>query len=141
MNTRTNETRQSIWSVRPALVGIYFGLFTLAMTVGTTLIVLHEITVVTSDTPYETWIVIMQGVALLGLTSGIVTFTITEIMENAMVMANWLRQQYLEPLKERQREEGRDDERERLRTELLKRGIKLTKEDEDALFKPNGHSR
>ena len=34
---------------------------------------------------------------------------------------------------------GRNEERERFRSELLKRGIKLTEDDEEALFNPNGH--
>ena len=152
MRMQGHEPRQSIWSVRPALVGVYFGFFTLAMVVGTSLVVLHEVTVVTSDSAYDTWIGIMQGVGLVGLTSAILIFTLTEIVEYPMVMANWFRQQYLEPLKERQRkewreqglEEGREEgEREalaRVRSEMLKRGIKLTKEDEEAIFKPNGHS-
>ena len=109
MKTRElHELRQSIRTVRPALVGLYFGCFTLAMIVGTSLIVLHEVMSVTSDSAYDTWIVIMQGVGLLGLTSAIVIFTLTEILEYPMVMANWFRQQYLEPLKERQRQEGLD---------------------------------
>ena len=33
---------------------------------------------------------------------------------------------------------GREEERERFRAELLKRGIELTEEDEEALFNPNG---
>ena len=33
---------------------------------------------------------------------------------------------------------GRNEERERFRAELLKRGIELTEEDEEALFNPNG---
>ncbi len=33
---------------------------------------------------------------------------------------------------------GRNEERERFRSELLKRGIKLTEDDEEALFNPNG---
>ena len=33
---------------------------------------------------------------------------------------------------------GREEERERFRSELLKRGIKLTEDDEEALFNPNG---
>ena len=165
MRMQGQEPRQSIWAVRPTLVGVYFGFFTLAMIVGTSLIVLHEVTAVTSDSAYDTWIVIMQGVGLVGLTSAIVIFTLTEIVEYPMVMANWFRQQYLEPLKERQRNEGREQgleegreqgrkegrvagreegEREalaRVRSEMHKRGIKLTKGDEDALFNPNGHSR
>ena len=120
MKTRElHELRQSIWSVRPALMGVYFGCFSLSMVVGTALIVQHEVVSVTSDSAYETWIVIMQGVGLLGLTSAIVVFTLTEILEYPMVMANWFRQQYLEPLKERQREEGRVEGRKEARAELL----------------------
>ena len=144
MRMQGHEPRQSIWSVRPALVGVYFGFFTLAMVVGTSLVVLHEVTVVTSDSAYDTWIGIMQGVGLVGLTSAILIFTLTEIVEYPMVMANWFRQQYLEPLKERQRKEWREQgERDafaHVRSQMLKRGIKLTKEDEEAIFKPNGHS-
>ena len=33
---------------------------------------------------------------------------------------------------------GREEERERFRAELLKRGIELTEDDEEALFNPNG---
>ena len=33
---------------------------------------------------------------------------------------------------------GREEERERFRAELLKRGIELSEEDEEALFNPNG---
>ena len=33
---------------------------------------------------------------------------------------------------------GRQEERERFRAELHKRGIKLTEEEEEALFNPNG---
>ena len=140
MRMQGHEPRQSIWSVRPALVGVYFGFFTLAMVVGTSLVVLHEVTVVTSDSAYDTWIGIMQGVGLVGLTSAILIFTLTEIVEYPMVMANWFRQNYLEPLKERQRNEGERKALAHVRSEMLKRGIELTKEDEEAIFKPNGHS-
>ena len=39
------------------------------------------------------------------------------------------------------REEGEREALARVRSEMLKRGIKLTKEDEDAIFNLNGHSR
>ena len=42
---------------------------------------------------------------------------------------------------EKGREEGEREALARVRSEMQKRGIKLTKEDEDALFNPNGHSR
>ena len=42
---------------------------------------------------------------------------------------------------EKGKQQGERETLERVRSEMLKRGIKLTKEDEDAIFKPNGHSR
>ena len=69
----------------------------------------------------------------------------TTIVEVGMILA----EQYLKYRFERGRNEGRDEGREegerdalaRVRSEMLKRGIQLTKEDEEALFNPNGHSR
>ena len=43
--------------------------------------------------------------------------------------------------REEGREEGEREALERVRSEMLKRGIELSKEDEEALFNPNGHSR
>ena len=42
---------------------------------------------------------------------------------------------------EKGKQQGERETLKRVRSEMLKRGIKLTKEDEDAIFKPNGHSR
>ena len=158
MDTRTEqEMRQSMWSVSPALVPLYFALFTIAVTAGIGFVVWYEVAHVTDDDLPDTMIGIIQGVGWVGLSSAIGTFTPTELLENAMVMANWFRQHYLEPLKERQRQEGREKglqegreegreegEREalaRVRSEMKKRGIELSEEDEDALFNRNGHSR
>ena len=120
MKTREQqESRQSMWSVRPTLVPFYFMFFTLAVVVGNVFIVWYEVSFVTADATPETLIGIIQGVGWVGLATAIGTFTLTEIMEHAMVMANWFRQQYLEPLKERQRNEGREQGREEGRAELL----------------------
>ena len=89
------------------MVTMYFYLFTLAVVAGNAAIVWHEVTVRTSDSAYDTWIGIIQGAGWIGLASAIWAFTFTEITENAMVSANWIRQRYLEPLKERQRAEWR----------------------------------
>ena len=59
--------------------------------------------------------------------------------------ATEIRRRYSEKADAKAMEKGRaEGEREalaRVRSEMLKRGIKLTKEDEDALFNPNGHSK
>ena len=39
------------------------------------------------------------------------------------------------------KDEGEREALARVRSEMLKRGIELSKEDEEALFNPNGHSR
>ena len=120
MNTREQqESRQSMWSVRPALVPFYFAFFTLSVIAGNAFIVWYEVFFVTTDAAPETLIGIIQGVGWVGLATAIGTITLTEIMEHAMVMANWFRQNYLEPLKERQRNEGREEGREEGRAELL----------------------
>ena len=133
-----------MWSVSPALVPFYFALFTVSVLAGIGFVVWYEVAYVTRDSTPDTMIGIIQGVGWVGLSSAIGTFTLTELLENTMVMANWFRQHYLEPLKERQRQEGREEgEREalaRVRSEMKKRGIELTEEDEDALFNRNGHS-
>ena len=58
----------------------------------------------------------------MGLASAINTFTIIETLEVAMVMAQWIRQKYLEPLKERQRAEWRAEGIEAGREEGLETG-------------------
>ena len=108
MNTQEqHELRQSMWSIRPTLVGVYFAIFTVAVIAGEAFVVWREVKHVTSDDAPETMIGIIQGAGWVGLASAINAFILTEILENAMVMGNWLRQTYLEPLKARQREEGR----------------------------------
>ena len=99
--------RQSIWSVRPGWVSPYFILFTLQVVVGESVIVWHEIFSATQDTPFDTYIGIIQGIGWVGLAAAVNTFTITEALEGVMVTAMWIRQKFLEPLKERQRAEGR----------------------------------
>ena len=97
MNTREQqESRQSMWSVRPALVPFYFAFFTLSVVAGNAFIVWYEVWFVTADAAPETLIGIIQGVGWVGLAAAIGTITLTEIMEHAMVMANWFRQNYLE---------------------------------------------
>ena len=107
MNSREQQdARQSMWSVNPAFVPLYFALFTLGVIVGTAFIVWYEVGHVTSDSAPDTMVGIIQGVGWVGLASAIGTITLIETLEYAMVMANWFRQNYLEPLKERQRNEG-----------------------------------
>ena len=113
------RSRQSMWSVRPGWVSPYFILFTLQVIVGEAVIVWHELFTATQDTPFETYVGIIQGIGWIGLAAAVNTFTITEALEGVMVTAMWIRQKFLEPLKERQRAEGRAEGRAQARAELI----------------------
>ena len=107
LNNSDARARQSMWSVRPGWVSPYFILFTLQVIAGEAIIVWHELFRATQDTPFDTYIGIIQGIGWVGLAAAVNTFTITEALEGAMVTAMWIRQKFLEPLKEKQRAEGR----------------------------------
>ena len=100
------RSRQSMWSVRPGWVSPYFILFTLQVIAGEAVVAWHELFAATRDTPFETFIGIIQGIGWVGLAAAVNTFTITEALEGVMVTAMWIRQKFLEPLKEKQRAEG-----------------------------------
>ncbi len=105
--TSTNSKRQSIWSIRAGWTPLYFSLFIVQVIAGDAIIIWQEMSLRTHDDAYDTFVGIIQGIGWVGLASAINTFTIIETLEVAMVMAQWIRQKYLEPLKERQRAEWR----------------------------------
>ena len=117
MDEQGQELRQSMWSVRPTLGMPYFILFTIFAIVGQVAVAWHEVRVDTIDSAYDTFVGIIQGIGWVGLASAIFTFTMTEAMEGVMFTGAWLRQRYLEPLKERQRAE-----KERQRAEWSAKG-------------------
>ena len=75
---------------------------------------------------------IAEKVFTNGAALGLTIYSITETMETAMVFANYLRQNLLEPLKERQREEGVEIGREEGREEGIEIGIKIGREEATA---------
>ena len=52
--------------------------------------------------------------------------------------ATEIRRRYSAKADAKAESKGRNEERERFRAELLKRGLELTEDDEEALFNPNG---
>ena len=149
-----DQSRQSMWSVRPTWVSPYFILFTLQVIAGEAVIIWHELSRATQDTPFETFIGIIQGIGWVGLAAAVNTFAITEALEGIMVTAMWFRHKFLEPLKERQRAEwraealaeGREEGREELIAEIneweqRRRDAKTRGEpfDEPPPYLQNGH--
>ncbi len=101
------ESREPMWAIRPSWGSPYFMLFTLQVVAGIAIVTREHIAVVTEDSTYDTFIGIIRDVVSVGLASAIITFTITEILEGVMFTGMWIRQKFLEPLKESQRAEGR----------------------------------
>ena len=80
----------------------------------------------------ETYMGITQRIFINGAALALTIYTITETMETAMVFANYLRQNLLEPLKERQREEGWE--------EGIEEGIELGREEGIGLGRAEGRA-
>lgn len=104
--------RESIWSISPRWKTVYFFLFSVQSVLGTGLLSWYETTQRTEDNAVETILAVISGMAEVGVAAAVTTIVVTEVMQNVMVTGEYLRQQLVEPLKERQRAEGRAEERE-----------------------------
>ena len=114
--TRDRE-RQSIWSVSSTWGTAFFAVFGVLTLATSCMIVAYLIANRGDAALMETYMLIAEKVFTNGAALGLTIYSITETMETAMVFANYLRQNLLEPLKERQREEGREETREKAREE------------------------
>ena len=104
--------RESIWSISPRWKTAYFLLFSIQSLVGTGLLSWYEIAQRTEDSAVETVLAIISGMAEVGVAAAVATVVTTEVTQNVMVTGEYLRQKLVEPLKEKQRAEGRAQERE-----------------------------
>ena len=104
--------RESIWSISPRWKAAYFFLFSVQSVLGTGLLSWYETTQRTGDNAVETILAVISGMAEVGVAAAVTTIVVTEVMQNVMVTGEYLRQKLVEPLKERQRAEGRAEERE-----------------------------
>ena len=100
------DDRDSIWSIPLARRALYFGLFTAYALSGIGFLLWYEVFERTADTWPETILSIMQGigVTIVGA-AGLALLTI-EGPRTTMVVADYITQRWLNPLKERQREEA-----------------------------------
>ena len=101
-----NRERQSIWSVSSTWGTAFFPIFSVSTLATSCMIVAYLIANRGDAAIMETYMKIAEKVFTNGAALGLTIYSITEAMETTMVFANYLRQNLLEPLKERQREEG-----------------------------------
>jgi len=124
---RRDAARESIWSVSATWRTLFFAAFGVSTLIMTCVITAYLIANRGDAAIIETYMAIAEKVFVSGGALGLTFYSITETMETAMVFANYLRQNLLEPLKERQRmegwEKGREEGLAEGRAEGLAKGI------------------
>ena len=111
-NPRSQEDRDSIWTIPLARRALYFGLFTFYALTGTGFLIWYEIFEHRADTWPETILSITQGIGVTTVgAAGLALLTI-EGPENVMVVADYLRKRLIEPLEERRRLEAEQRQKE-----------------------------
>ena len=109
---RTQEDRDSIWSIPLARRALYFGLFTMYASAGIGFLLWYEIFERKADTWPETIFSITQGIGVTTVgAAGLALLTI-EGPQTLMVVADYLRKKLIEPLEERRRQEAQRREQE-----------------------------
>ena len=98
--------RESIWSVSPEWKAAFFSLFSVSTFTTTCVIIANEIANRGDAALMDVYAVITERVFINGGALALTIYSATETWETAMVLANYLRQHLLEPLKERQRMAG-----------------------------------
>lgn len=98
--------RESIWTIRSQWYASYIYLFSIQTLAGTGYAIWHEIARRTGDGIYETFSAIIEQTGRIGVASAAISIAITEVLNDIMVTGEWMRQKLVEPLKEKQRQEG-----------------------------------
>ena len=98
--------RESIWSVSERWKAAFFSLFSVSTFSSTCLIIAYEIANRGDAALMDVYAEITRRVFINGGALALTIYSATETWETMMVLANYLRQNLLEPLKERQRMEG-----------------------------------
>lgn len=100
------STREPIWTIRSGWRASYLILFTIQSVIATALLIWYQVTQLTTDTLIETILAIIQGIAWIGVASATTSVTITEVINGIMVIGEWMRERFVEPQKEKQRQQG-----------------------------------
>ena len=130
------EGRESIWSIQPARRALYFALFTVYALAGLGFLIWYEIFEKTSDTWPQTIHSITQGIGINTVgAAGLALLTI-EGPKTVMVVADYITERWLNPLKERRRQEA-----EQRRQEAEQRRQQAREEAEGRLAKIRAEGR
>ena len=110
------EARESIWSVPPGLRALYFAQFTLWTLAGIGVLVWYEVFVNTSDTASQTMMAIIRSTGTVTVGAAGISLVTMEAPRIVMVVADYFTKRWLNPLKEKLREEARAEGRAEMNT-------------------------
>ncbi len=113
-----NDNREAIWAIRPRWSTPYFLLFTLQVVLGTGIATYDGISSATPEIWIQAYFDIILRTGQVGIAAAIITFTLVELLGSIMLMSEWIRQNLVEPAKERNREQGRAEVRAQVRAEM-----------------------
>ena len=105
---RAGGGRESIWSVSAEWKTAFFAIFSVLTLMTGCWLTAHLIANRGDAALAELYMTITERVFINSAALALAIYSITETWETTMVLANHLRQRLLEPLKERQRMEGRE---------------------------------
>ena len=98
--------RESLWSVSPAWRNAFFSTLGVSLLASSCAIITDTLINMGDAGIMETYLSAAEKILISGGALAILIYSITDSWEAMMVLANYLRQNLLEPLKERQRREG-----------------------------------
>ena len=117
---QAQDDRESIWSITRARRALYFGLFTVYALAGIGFLIWYHVFDRRTDTWPETILAITQGIGVNTVgAAGLALLTI-EGPKTVMVVADYITERWLNPLKERRRREA-EERIEKIRAEAEQR--------------------
>ena len=119
--------RESLWSVSPAWRNAFFSMLGVSLLISSCAIIAYTLINMGDAGIMETYLTTAERILINGGALAILIYAVTDSWEAMMVLANYLRQNLLEPLKERQRREGRE--------EGLEAGISLGRSETNAKWR------
>ena len=134
------EDRDSIWSIPLGRRALYFGLFTAYALAGIGFLIWYHVFERRSDTWSETILSITQGIGVNTVgAAGLALLTI-EGPKTIMVVADYITERWLNPLKERRRQEA-EQRRQQAREEAEQRRQQAREEAEERVAKIRAEAR
>ena len=103
------ERRQSMWSVPDGWAAEYFAAFSWVNLITSGLLTYDHILHSEGERFSELYVTLIGKLIPHSFFVAIYIFTAIEVAKSTMITANYLRQRFLEPLKERQRAEGLEE--------------------------------